>query len=70
MIGERTNISGSRKFKRLIKEEKFEEASEIARAQVRGGAHVIDINLQDTDIDEEAAVHKFLPKLSRKSKHL
>ena len=53
MIGERTNISGSRKFKRLIKEEKFEEASEIASAQVKGGAHVIDINLQDTDIDED-----------------
>ena len=56
MVGERTNISGSRKFKRLIKEGKFEEASEIARAQVKGGAHVIDINLQDTDIDEAYAV--------------
>ncbi|BBH19889.1 methionine synthase [Paenibacillus baekrokdamisoli] len=68
MIGERTNISGSRKFKRLIKEEKFEEASEIARAQVKGGAHVIDINLQDTDIDEEGAVHKFLPEVVKKIK--
>ncbi len=45
MVGERTNISGSRKFKRLIEEGKFEEGSEIARAQVKNGAHVIDINL-------------------------
>ena len=68
MIGERTNISGSRKFKRLIKEEKFDEASEIARAQVKNGAHVIDINLQDTDIDEESAVHNFLPQVMKKIK--
>ncbi|MBD2869822.1 methionine synthase [Paenibacillus sp. IB182493] len=68
MIGERTNISGSRKFKRLIKEEKFDEASEIARSQVKGGAHVIDINLQDTDIDEAYAVHHFLPQVVKKIK--
>ncbi|MFC4777694.1 methionine synthase [Paenibacillus sp. GCM10023252] len=68
MIGERTNISGSRKFKRLIKEGKFDEASEIARAQVKGGAHVIDINLQDTDIDEAYAVHEFLPQVVKKIK--
>ncbi|SEM83828.1 methionine synthase [Paenibacillus sp. OV219] len=68
MIGERTNISGSRKFKRLIKEEKFDEASEIARAQVKNGAHIIDINLQDTDIDEAYAVHKFIPEVVKKIK--
>ncbi|MBW7459458.1 dihydropteroate synthase, partial [Paenibacillus sepulcri] len=68
MIGERTNISGSRKFKRLIKEAKFEEASEVARAQVKGGAHVIDINLQDTDIDEAYAVNMFLPEVVKKVK--
>ncbi|WP_091189207.1 methionine synthase [Paenibacillus catalpae] len=68
MIGERTNISGSRKFKRLIKEGKFDEASEIARAQVKGGAHIIDINLQDTDIDEAYAVHEFLPQVVKKIK--
>jgi len=68
MIGERTNISGSRKFKRLIKEGKFDEASEIARSQVKGGAHVIDINLQDTDIDEAYAVHNFLPQVAKKIK--
>ncbi|MFC5531889.1 methionine synthase [Cohnella yongneupensis] len=68
MIGERTNISGSRKFKRLIKEEKFDEASDIARAQVKGGAQIIDINLQDTDIDEEYAVNQFLPMVTKKIK--
>ncbi|AOZ94536.1 methionine synthase [Paenibacillus crassostreae] len=68
MIGERTNISGSRKFKRLIKEEKFDEASEIARSQVKGGAQIIDINLQDTDIDEEFAVNHFLPLVAKKVK--
>ncbi|MCZ8521490.1 MULTISPECIES: methionine synthase [Paenibacillus] len=68
MVGERTNISGSRKFKRLIKEEKFEEASEIARTQVKNGAHVIDINLQDTDIDEAYAINNFLPNVVKKVK--
>ena len=68
MIGERTNISGSRKFKRLIKEEKFDEASEIARAQVKNGAHIIDINLQDTDIDEAYAVQQFYPQVMKKIK--
>ena len=68
MIGERTNISGSRKFKRLIKEEKFDEASEIARAQVKNGAMVIDINLQDTDIDEAYAVNQFYPQVMKKIK--
>ena len=52
MVGERTNVIGSRKFKRLITEGKFEEAAEIARAQVKSGAHVIDICLADPDRDE------------------
>ncbi len=68
MVGERTNVSGSRKFKRLIKEGKFEEASEIARAQVKGGAHVVDINLQDTDIDESQAMEQFLQQVVKKVK--
>ena len=66
MVGERTNISGSRKFKRLIKEGKFEEGSEIARNQVKNGAHVIDINLQDTDIDEAYAVEEFMQQVVKK----
>lgn len=68
MVGERTNISGSRKFKRLIKEGKFEEGSEIARNQVKGGAHVVDINLQDTDIDEAYAMERFLQQVVKKVK--
>ncbi|SDC46564.1 methionine synthase (B12-dependent) [Paenibacillus sp. UNCCL117] len=68
MVGERTNISGSRKFKRLIKEGKFEEGSEIARGQVKNGAHVIDINLQDTDIDEAYAMENFLSFVTKKVK--
>ena len=48
LIGERTNVIGSRKFKQLIIEGKFEEASEIARAQVKSGAHVIDICLSES----------------------
>ncbi|MDU0200190.1 MULTISPECIES: methionine synthase [Paenibacillus] len=68
MVGERTNISGSRKFKRLIKEGKFEEGSEIARNQVKNGAHIIDINLQDTDIDEAYAVEEFMQQVVKKVK--
>jgi len=68
MVGERTNVSGSRKFKRLILEGKYEEASEIARAQVKGGAHVIDINLQDTELDEAAAMETFLSYVVNKVK--
>ncbi|WJH34076.1 methionine synthase [Paenibacillus sp. CC-CFT747] len=68
MVGERTNVSGSRKFKRLIKEGKYEEASEVARAQVKKGAHIIDINLQDTDIDEAYAMETFLQQVVKKVK--
>jgi 5-methyltetrahydrofolate--homocysteine methyltransferase len=60
IVGERTNVLGSRKFKRLIAEGKFEEASEIGRAQVRRGAHILDICLQDPDRDEMTDVTRFL----------
>ncbi|ASS65277.1 MULTISPECIES: methionine synthase [unclassified Paenibacillus] len=60
MVGERTNVLGSRKFKRLIVEGKYEEAAEIARAQVKKGAHVIDVCLQDPDRDESEDMKKFL----------
>ena len=46
-VGERTNVAGSRKFLRLVKEEKFEEALDIARNQVENGAQIIDINMDD-----------------------
>ncbi|MDP5274034.1 methionine synthase [Chengkuizengella axinellae] len=68
MVGERTNVLGSRKFKRLIAEGKFEEASEIARAQVKGGAHVLDICLQDPDRDEVQDMEKFLQYVVKKVK--
>ena len=54
IVGERTNVIGSRLFKNLVAEEKWEEATEIARRQVRNGAHIIDVCLQSTDRDEIA----------------
>ncbi|NKI30498.1 methionine synthase [Croceivirga thetidis] len=59
-VGERTNVAGSKKFLRLIKEEKFEEALEVARHQVEGGAQIIDINMDDGLIDGKTAMVKFL----------
>ena len=59
-VGERTNVAGSRKFLRLVKEEKFDEALEIARHQVEGGAQVIDINMDDGLIDGKEAMVRFL----------
>ncbi|GIO31151.1 MULTISPECIES: methionine synthase [Paenibacillus] len=68
MVGERTNVLGSRKFKRLIVEGKFEEASEIARAQVKNGAHVIDVCVQDPDRDETEDMKNFLELVVKKVK--
>jgi len=59
-IGERTNVAGSRKFLRLIKEDKFDEAIEIALEQIEGGANIIDINMDDGLLDGEKAMVKFL----------
>jgi 5-methyltetrahydrofolate--homocysteine methyltransferase len=59
-VGERTNVAGSRKFLRLIKEEKFDDALAIARHQVDGGAQIIDINMDDGLIDGKEAMVKFL----------
>ncbi|MGB5482729.1 MAG: dihydropteroate synthase, partial [Eudoraea sp.] len=59
-IGERTNVAGSRRFLRLIKEEKYEEALDIARHQVEGGAQIIDINMDDGLIDGKQAMIRFL----------
>ena len=68
IVGERTNVLGSRKFKRLIGQGKFEEASEIGRAQVRKGAHVLDVCLQDPDRNEMTDVTTFLDILVKKIK--
>ncbi|UKN03376.1 methionine synthase [Paracrocinitomix mangrovi] len=59
-IGERTNVAGSRKFLRLIKEEQFDDALSIARDQVEGGAQIIDVNMDDGLIDGKEAMVKFL----------
>ncbi len=67
-VGERTNVIGSRKFKTLIKEEKYEEASEVARAQVKKGAHIVDICLADPDSDEIEDMENFLPYVINKVK--
>ncbi len=59
-IGERTNVAGSRKFARLIREEKYEEALSIARQQVENGAQIIDVNMDDAMLDAEKEMVKFL----------
>jgi 5-methyltetrahydrofolate--homocysteine methyltransferase len=59
-VGERTNVTGSRKFLRLIKEEKYEEALDVAREQVEGGAQIIDVNMDEGMLDSEQAMVTFL----------
>jgi 5-methyltetrahydrofolate--homocysteine methyltransferase len=59
-VGERTNVTGSKKFLRLIKEEKFEEALSVAREQVDNGAQIIDVNMDEGLIDGKAAMVLFL----------
>src|SRR6267154_6216375 len=68
LVGERINVIGSRLFKNLVGEEKWEEASEIARRQVRGGAQVVDVCLQSTERDEKKDIPPFYEKLIRKVK--
>ena len=60
MIGERTNVAGSKKFARLIKEENYDEAIEIARGQIEGGANIIDVNMDEGLLDGEAVMTKYL----------
>lgn len=64
MVGERTNVTGSRKFARLIKEESYDEALSIARGQVEGGANIVDVNMDEGLLDSEACMQKFLYLLS------
>ncbi len=59
-VGERTNVAGSRKFLRLVKEERFDEALDIARHQVDGGAQILDVNMDDGLIDGKEAMVRFL----------
>jgi 5-methyltetrahydrofolate--homocysteine methyltransferase len=60
MIGERTNVTGSRQFARLIRNDQFEQAVEVARQQVLNGASILDINMDDALLDGEAAMTRFL----------
>ena len=68
LVGERTNVIGSRKFKDLIVEDKFEEGSEVGRAQVKGGAQVLDVCLANPDRDEMADMDRFMEQVTRKVK--
>ncbi|MBZ5723988.1 MAG: methionine synthase [Acidobacteriia bacterium] len=68
IVGERTNVIGSRLFKNLVAGEQWEEASEIARWQVKNGAHIVDVCLQSADRDEMADIPPFYEKLIRKIK--
>ena len=68
IVGERTNVIGSRLFKSMIADEKWEEATEIARWQIKNGAHIVDVCLQSSDRDEMKDIRPFYEKLIRKIK--
>ncbi|HVA66423.1 MAG TPA: methionine synthase [Elusimicrobiota bacterium] len=68
VVGERTNVIGSRLFRSMIAEGRFDEAAEVGRRQVRGGAHLIDVCLADPDRDEKTDIIRVLEILSRKVK--
>ena len=68
IVGERTNLIGSRLFKDLVADQKWEEASEIARWQIRNGADIVDVCLQSSDGDESHDIPPFYAKLTRKIK--
>ena len=63
-IGERTNVAGSKRFARLIREERIEEALEVGRQQVRGGAQIVDVNMDDAMLDAPVAMANFLNVLA------
>lgn len=67
MIGERTNVTGSRAFARLIRNDNFEEAVEVARQQVAGGATIIDVNMDDALLDGPEAMTRFLRLIAGES---
>jgi len=66
IVGERTNVIGSRKFKEMITAEHYEDAAEIAKLQVKAGAHIIDICLANPDRDELQDMEKFLDRVLKK----
>ena len=68
LVGERTNVIGSRLFKQLIADGQWDEASEIGRRQVRNGAHIVDVCLQSSDREELSDIPPFYDRLIRKIK--
>ena len=68
MVGERTNVLGSRKFKKLIENDDFDLASEIGKLQINSGANILDVCLQNTERDEISDIENFLEKLTSKIK--
>src|SRR5262245_15535537 len=68
LVGEGTNLNGSKKFKDLVVQELFEEAAEVGRAQVKGGGQILDVCLANPDRDELADVERFLDRLTREVK--
>ena len=67
-VGERTNVIGSRKFKELAVAERFDDAAEVGRAQVKAGAQVLDVCLANPDRDEAADMDRFMGELTRRVK--
>ncbi len=68
LVGERTNVLGSRKFKQLVAAGDWDGAAEVGRAQVKGGAQVLDVCMQDPERDESGDVERFLDRLTRQVK--
>ena len=68
IVGERNNVAGSRKFARLIKEKKYDEALEISRTQIDKGAHILDLNLDDGLIDSKTEMEKYIKLLLSSTK--
>ena len=67
MIGERTNVTGSKKFAKLVLNGQFEEAVAVARGQVEGGANIVDVNMDEAMLDGEAAMTRFLNLIAAES---
>jgi len=68
-VGERTNVTGSKAFARLILNGQFEEAVTVARQQVENGAQVIDVNMDEAMLDSAAAMTRFLNLIGRRARH-
>ena len=68
-VGERTNVTGSAQFKKLIKDDRFDEAVAVARQQVESGAQILDVNMDEGMLDSEKAMVRFLTPDRRRAGH-